>query len=103
MYAIRSYYARWWPGVIDEGYTKYHCDWRHRPPLPAGTIRDLNAWRNRLWDAGLVGYDGSEQVGYGNVSVRLPGDENFVISGTQTGHIRRTDRRHYCTVTGYDT
>jgi ribulose-5-phosphate 4-epimerase/fuculose-1-phosphate aldolase len=87
--------------VIDEGYTKYRVDWRRGAAPRAEIIAALNACRNRLFDAGLVGHDRRHDVGYGNLSVR--GDERtFVITGTQTGHIARTDESHYSTVTAYD-
>ena len=82
---------------IDEGYTKYQCDWRRSAPLPEEAIAELNTWRNRLHDAGLVGHYPKPGVGYGNVSVRAA-DGEFIISGTQTGHIQRTDARHYALV-----
>lgn len=89
-------------GPIDEGYTKYEVDWRPAPPLPADALQELNDCRNRLYDAGLVGYYEQHGVGYGNLSIRGPKPGSFIISGTQTGHIPRTDASHYSLVTGYD-
>jgi ribulose-5-phosphate 4-epimerase/fuculose-1-phosphate aldolase len=86
--------------MIDEGYIKYRCEWREAPALPEELVTDLNAWRNRLFDAGLIGYYEEHRVGYGNVSIR-DGD-GFIISGTQTGHIERTDETHYARVTTAD-
>lgn len=88
--------------MTDEGYTKYACDWHEAPPLPAPAVAELNRWRNRLHEAGLVGYDEEHGVGFGNVSTRYGGAGRFIISGTQTGHVARTDARHYSVVTGYD-
>jgi ribulose-5-phosphate 4-epimerase/fuculose-1-phosphate aldolase len=88
--------------MIDEGYTKYRCDWRAGPCLPPASIDRLNRCRNRLHRAGLVGHYTAQGVGYGNVSVRAAGLEQFIISGTQTGHIARADARHYARVTDYD-
>jgi len=87
--------------VIDEGYTKYHVDWREGPAPDEETIAALNDCRNRLFDAGLIGHDAVHDVGYGNLSVRAD-DGAFIITGTQTGHIARTGAGHYSTVTGYD-
>lgn len=86
--------------MIDEGYIKYRCDWHEAPALPEELVAELNGWRNRLYDAGLVGYYEQHGVGYGNVSVR-DGD-GFIISGTQTGHIARTDASHYARVSACD-
>jgi ribulose-5-phosphate 4-epimerase/fuculose-1-phosphate aldolase len=88
--------------VIDEGYTKYECDWELAPALPAATIEELNAWRNKLHDRGLIGYYPEHGVGFGNVSIREGDGDAFVISGTQTGHIARTDEHHYARVTRCD-
>jgi len=94
--------------VIDEGYTKYQCDWRRAPAMPAGEICDLIEWRNRLYDAGLVGYNEQHGVGFGNLSIRVDGDggeigaAKFIISGTQTGQIPRTNEAHYSRVTACD-
>ena len=84
--------------MIDEGYTKYEFDWRPAPPLAADLIGDLNAWRIRLYDKGFIGHYAELGVGYGNVSIREGESEALIISGTQTGHIPRTDERHYARV-----
>jgi ribulose-5-phosphate 4-epimerase/fuculose-1-phosphate aldolase len=88
--------------VIDEGYTKYECDWRQAPALAADAIGELNAWRNRLYEKGLIGYYPEHGVGFGNVSVREGNSDRFIISGTQTGHIVQTGEEHYARVTGCD-
>jgi L-ribulose-5-phosphate 4-epimerase len=84
--------------MIDEGYTKYECDWRHGPALTAESISELNDWRNRLHEHGLIGYYAEHRVGFGNVSIREGDSSTFIISGTQTGHIVTTDERHYARV-----
>lgn len=84
--------------MIDEGYTKYECDWKPAPALPAEAIEELNAWRNRLCERRLIGYYPEHGVGFGNVSIREGDTDAFVISGTQTGHVARTDERHYARV-----
>jgi ribulose-5-phosphate 4-epimerase/fuculose-1-phosphate aldolase len=33
--------------MIDEGYTKYECDWREAPALPEEAVAELNAWVTR--------------------------------------------------------
>lgn len=86
---------------IDEGYVKYQSDWIEGPPPDAGIVAELDRWRAPLFAAGLIGHDAEHDVGYGNLSVRAGGDE-FVISGTQTGHIPTTGPEHYCRVTEVD-
>lgn len=87
--------------MIDEGYTKYRVDWRRGPAPAASEVERLNACRNRLFAAGLVGHDDVHDVGYGNLSVRSD-NAAFLISGTQTGHIAETGPEHYAAVTDYD-
>ena len=50
--------------MIDEGYTKYECEWQVAPALPVAVIAELNACRNRLYEQGLIGYypDGVPKV-----------------------------------------
>jgi ribulose-5-phosphate 4-epimerase/fuculose-1-phosphate aldolase len=88
--------------MIDEGYTKYRCDWRKTAASSDGQLDALNACRNRLYREGLVGYYAEHGVGFGNLSVRIPGTSRFLISGTQTGHIAHTGPEHYAVVTDYD-
>jgi L-ribulose-5-phosphate 4-epimerase len=88
--------------VIDEGYTKYECEWRETPPFPAAAIEELNAWRNRLHELGLIGHYPEHGVGFGNVSIREGDSGRFIISGTQTGHITHTGEEHYARVTSCD-
>ena len=88
--------------MIDEGYTKYECDWERAPALPGAAIEELNAWRNRLHEQGLIGHYPEHGVGFGNVSVLESDGDAFIISGTQTGHIARTDENHYARVTCCD-
>lgn len=84
--------------MIDEGYTKYECEWRQAPALSAESVAELNAWRNQLYQRGLIGYYPEHRVGFGNVSIRAGDSGAFIISGTQTGHVETTDERHYARV-----
>jgi ribulose-5-phosphate 4-epimerase/fuculose-1-phosphate aldolase len=85
--------------MIDEGYTKFKVDWSDRSPLDHPETAELERWRRPLFEAGLVGHYPDLDIGYGNLSVRVEGGGLFVISGTQTGHLPRTDRHHYALVT----
>jgi hypothetical protein len=84
-----------------EGVVRYRA--RHATgPLPDGLaplVEVLDGWRSRLMAVGLLGQDGVRYggVGWGNVSARLDG-QRFLITGTQTGALARTDRRHYAVV-----
>jgi len=88
--------------TIDEGYIKYDSDWTPGP-VPAQELTSLlNTWRQPLFEAGLIGHYEDLGVGYGNLSVRFGLSDQFIISGTQTGHIANTDGQHYALVTHYD-
>ena len=86
---------------IDEGYVKYQSDWLEGAAPDDGIVAELDRWRAPLYEAGLIGHDDTHNVGFGNLSVRADGAE-FVISGTQTGHLETTGPEHYCRVTAVD-
>ncbi len=86
-------------GGIDEGYIKYRSDWQEGPAPDAAAARLLETWRRPLHDAGLVGHYEHLGIGFGNVSIRAARPGEFIISGTQTGHLRTTGTEHYCRVT----
>ena len=87
--------------MIDEGYVKYNCTWIPDRPLISSEIAELNYWRNRLYQLGLIGqYDNG--IGFGNVSKRGKIDKEIIISGTNTGGISVLNESHYTTVIDYD-
>lgn len=87
--------------TADEGYVKFTSDWRPGPAPDAAVTRELERWRRPLFEAGLIGHDEALGVGFGNLSLRT-GRRQFVVSGTQTGHVVATAGEHYTQVTDYD-
>ena len=87
---------------IDEGYVKYESNWIEGDAPDEEAVAELNRWRKPLLEAGLIGHDDTHDVGFGNLSLRTEGDQ-FVISGTQTGHIADTGPEHYSLVKSVDT
>ena len=86
----------------DEGYVKFRQERIPSQALPEACWRGLEEARNLLYRAGLIGMypDG---IGYGNISWIPPSPTpqaalQFVISGTQTGHLEHLDGRHYVRV-----
>ena len=88
--------------MIDEGYTKFVVEWTRTEPLTLTEIDDLIRWRKPLYEAGLIGQYEDIGIGYGNISVRTSADGQFVISGTQTGHLAELRNEHFSLVTNFD-
>ena len=87
--------------MIDEGYIKYQCYWHNQPSIDAKDIVEINQWRTKLYQLGLIGeYDNG--IGFGNLSIRLPQSGQLIISGTQTGGIAALTVEHYTKVTDFD-
>jgi len=94
----------------EEGVIKFDLRYTAGPPVPEGAITELNNWRNILWEHALIGQDPDRYDGYGfgNISQRINtrdeavGQREFVISGTQTGHLEQLDNNHYARVTAYN-
>lgn len=85
-----------------EGVIKFRLDFQEGPAPPEELLGELNAWRTIFRLLGLLGQDPTryEGYGFGNLSRRLPGQDNagFLISGTQTGHLQKLLPHHYATV-----
>ena len=86
--------------MIDEGVIKFRSEWQRSGPLDYPEIDLLVRCRRPLYAAGLIGH--YDDIGYGNLSVRLSGGRQFIISGTQTGELADLDARHFALVTDYD-
>ena len=85
--------------MIDEGTIKFASHWTQSPPLDLPEIAELLTWREPLFAAALIGHDQAHDVGYGNLSARIGDTRQFVISGSQTGHISCPDAGHFARVT----
>lgn len=88
--------------MIDEGYTKFAVHWTDRRPVEDARVQELERWRRPLYEAGLVGHYPELGIGFGNISIRVGEGREFLVSGTQTGHLARTGPEHYALVTDYD-
>src|SRR5579859_225629 len=85
--------------MIEEG-IKFDCRWIEENPLNYRLLKDLNTWRTRLYQAGLIGvYENG--IGYGNMSKRFERNK-FIITGAATGKLQRLNARHYAVVTAYN-
>ena len=88
--------------TTDEGTIKYDGDWTPGPAPDTEATRLLEQWRRPLYQAGLIGHYKELGIGFGNLSVRTRAPGQFIISGTQTGHIATSCGEHYALVTDYD-
>jgi ribulose-5-phosphate 4-epimerase/fuculose-1-phosphate aldolase len=88
--------------MIDEGYTKFIVEWTRTSPLELAEIDGLINWRKPLYEAGLIGQYEDIGIGFGNISARTSVCGQFVISGTQTGHLAKLGNEHFSLVTGFN-
>ncbi|MCI0516371.1 MAG: class II aldolase/adducin family protein [Woeseiaceae bacterium] len=88
--------------TIDEGYTKFECDWTECELPKFRETDELCRWRRPLHDAGLIGIYADAGIGFGNISMRIGSGPEFLISGTQTGHLRDVGPQHFSLVTNAD-
>jgi L-ribulose-5-phosphate 4-epimerase len=84
--------------VIDDGYIKFHCHFTKTKPVAKEKIKELNQYRQKLYERGLVGAY-PNKIGYGNLSVN---DGDIFITGTATGNDKRLDNTKYSRITGYN-
>jgi L-ribulose-5-phosphate 4-epimerase len=85
---------------IDEGYIKFSCEWKKTNSAVACS-QQLLAARDKMHDLKFIGFDEHHQVGYGNISERAQGNQ-FIISGTQTGHIYPINPLDFTLITAFD-
>ena len=64
-------------------YVKFTYERAHSDIAPFDGLADLNACRKKLRDLRLIGID-SNAVGFGNLSLRDSGTQNFYVTGSAT-------------------
>lgn len=88
-----------------EGVIKYRLQHRQAALDASVNTTTINAWRDIMHRLRLIGQDACryDGLGYGNISLRLqqPSGE-FLVSGTQTGHLAHLQRDEYCIVLAAD-
>lgn len=84
---------------IDEGYIKYQSFWK-KAVLKGFDIEAMNNQRSILIENNMIGHIESLNIGFGNISQRTKNNQ-FLISGTQTGHIQTLELKHYAEVYDY--
>ena len=89
-----------------EGVIKYDLIHAYKPVKDDATVADINAWRSVIYRLGLIGCDPERYggLGFGNISSRPRGNSGacFIISGSQTGHLKELNADHYCAIEAVD-
>jgi L-ribulose-5-phosphate 4-epimerase len=84
-----------------EGVIKYQLHHIQKPIPNTFSLSEINAWRTIIFRLGLIGQtpDKYDNCGFGNISQRLTAHSaQFIISGTQTGHLEHLRAEQYCLV-----
>lgn len=84
-----------------EGVIKYQLNHTQQPIDPLFPLTEINAWRTIAVRLELIGQvpERYDNIGFGNISQRIdPHSNQFIVSGTQTGHIEQLSREHYCLI-----
>jgi ribulose-5-phosphate 4-epimerase/fuculose-1-phosphate aldolase len=81
----------------DEGVIKFKLTLKRAPAPEMNQVIALEKWRALFFKLGLVGEYPNEKIGYGNLSSRLT-KKNFLITGSQTGHLAHLQAHHYTKV-----
>ena len=88
-----------------EGVIKFHLEHVQKPMNVAISLTEISAWRTVLFRLRLMGQDPERygNLGFGNISHRHEqASSQFIISGSQTGHIEHLKPENYCLVVEAD-
>lgn len=94
---------------LDEGVIKFDFSaYKKTDSVNYSHYECIEPFRKKMFDLNLIGFYEDHQVGYGNISLRVDLKElhstqkaQFIISGTQTGHIPDLLVTHYTYVVDY--
>jgi ribulose-5-phosphate 4-epimerase/fuculose-1-phosphate aldolase len=81
-------------------YIKFRCEYEKTEKTPFAGFDQLNAFRSKLRQRGLIGMDASG-IGFGNLSVR-DNANGFRITGSGTGGFPELTLADYTKVVAYD-
>jgi hypothetical protein len=83
-----------------DGTIKYNFDFKATDSLKTRDFLEIEMVRERLFALNLIGVT-DDGIGFGNISQRV-NDDSFVITGTQTGHLKNLEGKHYSFIEAYD-
>ncbi|HEY8034620.1 MAG TPA: class II aldolase/adducin family protein [Methylobacter sp.] len=84
-----------------EGVIKYQLNHTQQSINHLLSLTEINAWRTIAVRLDLIGQtpERYDNIGFGNISQRTaPSSGQFIVSGTQTGHIEHLRPEHYCLI-----
>jgi L-ribulose-5-phosphate 4-epimerase len=85
----------------EKGVIKFNCHWIRSEPISREALGDMKPWRDRLYRLGMIGaYENG--IGFGNLSIREPGSDRFIITGSGTGRFKSLSGKHYTRVVDFD-
>ncbi|MFH2019947.1 MAG: class II aldolase/adducin family protein [archaeon] len=84
---------------MDDGYIKFNLDWKKSSIN--FDISEINTCREKLYGLGLIGAYPSG-IGYGNISIRIGKNNEFIITGSETGNKKKLNIDDYSLVTSFD-
>jgi hypothetical protein len=85
-----------------DGFVKFNCHWTQSGPVISDEQYEIiNTWREILYNMDLIGaYENG--VCFGNISMRIRGGHQFIITGSATGEIPELEPGHYVKVSSYN-
>ena len=86
--------------MSETGSVKFSCEHVHGDLAEFAGLTELNYYRTRLIQLGLIGVD-PNGIGFGNLSIRSS-EQGFYITGSGTGKLTDLTNAHYSRVTAFD-
>ncbi len=85
-----------------EGVVKFNCHWSQSGTVISDEQYEIiNYWREILFNMDLIGaYENG--VCFGNISMRIRGGNQFIITGSATGEIPELEPGHYVKVNSFN-
>ena len=87
--------------MSETGSIKFTCDRVAVELSQFAGFDELNEYRRKLLDLGMVGVD-ANGIGFGNLSIRDGATSRFYITGSATAGISELKPSHYARVVAYD-
>lgn len=87
--------------IRDEGIIKFDCSWdKQLIPIEWDSTL-LISIRQKLYQVQLIGaYE--DNIGFGNISIRVPDSDQFIISGSSTGNLSQLSKSDFSLVISAD-